>query len=218
MPMSSPSGVVMIAVVRSRAKAPDEFVGRRVGAYRRGTVLHRLLGRGVGRYVQRAGAEASEQNSGLGGDEREAVGGIRDPRRDVTDRVGQPTCNDVGPGELAGGDELGSPFDGEVVGEPVGFSGDVVVDVLEAERVEPARGSWAHVSEVVVAVDDDRPVGVERGGRAPVELLERDVDRPGEMRLFVFVRWQHFDELSVVVDEALEVCKLDPGAHASFSL
>src|SRR3712207_8418598 len=39
---------------------------------------------------------------------------------------------------------------------PVGLAGDVVVDVREAEALEPPRGSRAHVSLVVVAVDDHR--------------------------------------------------------------
>jgi len=60
------------------------------------------------------------------------------------------------------------PFNGEVVREPVGFAGDVVVDVLEAERFEPARGSWTHVSGVVVAVDDDRPAPIEPRGAVSV--------------------------------------------------
>jgi hypothetical protein len=38
------------------------------------------------------------------------------------------------------------------VRKPVGLARDVVVDPLEPERLEPARGSWAEVSETVVAV------------------------------------------------------------------
>lgn len=104
----------------ARAEAPGQFVGRRVGAHRRRTILHRPLGRGAGQDVQRAGAEPSEQNAGQAGDERE---GIRDPRRDVTDRVGQPAGNDVGPGELAGGDQLVSPLDGGLWASQSAFPG-----------------------------------------------------------------------------------------------
>jgi hypothetical protein len=45
---------------------------------------------------------------------------------------------------LARGDDVaGLALNREVVCEPVGLAGNVVVDVLEAERFEPARGSWA---------------------------------------------------------------------------
>src|SRR5918992_2189923 len=59
---------------------------------------------------------------------------------------------------------------------PVGLAGDVVVHVLEPDALEPRRGSWAHVSLVVVAVDDDRALAVELSRAPAVELFERDVD------------------------------------------
>ena len=62
-------------------------------------------------------------------------------------------------------------------GAPVGLTGDVVVDADEAEVFEPPRGSRARVSLRVVAVDDHRPLRVERGRRVAVERLQRDVDR-----------------------------------------
>jgi hypothetical protein len=58
--------------------------------------------------------------------------------------VSQFAGDDVGAHEFARGDDVGClPVDGEVACEPVGLAGNVVVDVLEAERFEPARGSWA---------------------------------------------------------------------------
>ena len=53
---------------------------------------------------------------------------------------------------------------------PVLLAGDVVVHAVEPESLEPHRGSWAEVSLVVVAVDDDRPVARELPGRTLVEL------------------------------------------------
>src|SRR5262249_2613599 len=52
---------------------------------------------------------------------------------------------------------------------------DEVVDAGKAERFEPHRGSWAHVSLVVVAVDDHRAIPLELARRAFVELPERNV-------------------------------------------
>ena len=63
-------------------------------------------------------------------------------------------------------------FDGEAEAAPVGLAGGVVVDLLEADAFEPRRGSWAHVSLAVVAVDDHRSSLVEAARRFAVELLE----------------------------------------------
>jgi hypothetical protein len=58
--------------------------------------------------------------------------------------VSQFAGDDVGAHEFARGDDVaGLAVNREVVCEPVGLAGNVVVDVLEAERFEPARGSWA---------------------------------------------------------------------------
>src|SRR5262249_29839231 len=45
------------------------------------------------------------------------------------------------------------PFERQPEGAPVGLAGRVVVDASEADALEPPRGSRAHVSLVVVAVD-----------------------------------------------------------------
>jgi hypothetical protein len=76
----------------------------------------------------------------------------------------------------------------------------VVVDVLEAERVEPARGSWADVSESVPAVDDDRLGMVQRGGAVGVKPLERKVDRAGKVLLGELRLGEHLDELRAGVE------------------
>lgn len=54
---------------------------------------------------------------------------------------------------------------GEPGGRPVRLPRYVVIDVFKTKMVEPQRGSGAHVSEVIVAVDDDR--------FGPVEFLRR---------------------------------------------
>jgi hypothetical protein len=99
------------------------------------------------------------------------------------------------------------------VGEPVGLAGGVVVDVLEAERFEPTRGSWAQVSDIVVAVDDDRTPSVERARAVSVELFEGDVDRTRKMDIGIFGRWQHLHELGSLFDQGPEFWQLDPPSH-----
>ena len=58
---------------------------------------------------------------------------------------------------------------GKIIRQPVLFARDVVQDLREPQRFEPARGSWAQVSLVVVAVDDDGGVLLESGDSALVE-------------------------------------------------
>jgi hypothetical protein len=96
---------------------------------------------------------------------------LGDPAGDIAHPLGQAARYNVVSGELTDGDEVVVSFDREVVGKPVRLAGRVVVNVLEPERFEPARGSWAHVSDVVVAVGDDRPPPVKPGAAVLVQLL-----------------------------------------------
>ena len=63
--------------------------------------------------------------------------------------------------------------------DPSGLPADEVVRSLEPELFEPPRGPRTHVSEVVVAVRDDRTRPVEVGYGFSRESLERDVQRAG---------------------------------------
>jgi hypothetical protein len=59
----------------------------------------------------------------------------------------------------------------ESVGEPGSLAWHVIVDPLESLAFEAPRGPWAHVSKIVVAVDDLRRSAVESRSGLPVELL-----------------------------------------------
>ena len=50
----------------------------------------------------------------------------------------------------------GIAFGGEAGRLPVGDASHVVIDLAESETFEPARGSWRHVSQPVVAIDHNR--------------------------------------------------------------
>jgi hypothetical protein len=82
--------------------------------------------------------------------------------------------------------------------------------MLEPERFEPARGSWAEVSQVVPAIDHDRVRAVEAGGALRVQALERDVHRTGQVKLLVVLAGQHLDELDTLVEQLPEPCVFDP--------
>src|SRR5205814_5002001 len=86
-------------------------------------------------------------------------------------------------------------FRGQLEGQPVHLSGRVVVDVVEAELLEPRRGPGAVVSLVVVAVDDDRAVAVQARGRGGGELLEGQVEGAQQVPLLVVARRQYLHQL-----------------------
>ena len=110
--------------------------------------------------------------------------------------VREETGRDVSPREITSRRLLGEPsLAGQAERAPVALAVRVLVDLLEPHRVEPPRGSWAQVSLIVVAVDDDRPTAVELQSRLAVQLLERDIDSAGDVLLFVLLARKHFDEL-----------------------
>ena len=71
--------------------------------------------------------------------------------------------------------------------QPVQLAGDVLVDLLEPEALEPPRGPRAHVSEAVPAIDDDRAGAIQAGGRRLGELAERDIACARQVLLAVLV-------------------------------
>jgi hypothetical protein len=96
------------------------------------------------------------------------------------DRFVERARGDCGARQTARAESGGTgPFGCKPGSQPVGPSGRVVVDRGEAERFQPTRGPWAHVSEAIPAVDDHRPRPVERRLGLRPERLERDVDGTG---------------------------------------
>jgi hypothetical protein len=67
--------------------------------------------------------------------------------------------------------------------------------VSEAELFEPPRGSGAHVSKTIPAVDDDWSGWVEHSDSAAIELFEGHVNRPRKMFLGVLFRREDLHEL-----------------------
>src|SRR5438477_3070090 len=64
------------------------------------------------------------------------------------------------------------------MGKPIHLARRVSVNPLLAEGFEPRRGSRAHVSLVIIAVDDDGLVGVEASfaGGLLIQVGQWDVD------------------------------------------
>jgi hypothetical protein len=84
---------------------------------------------------------------------------------------------------------------------PFRLAPDEIEHTGEAERFEPPRGSRTEVSEVVVAVHDDRTIVVDPVDRFRRQLLQGDVVGGGKMLLFVFLARKDLQEEGVVLAE-----------------
>src|SRR5687767_2083024 len=148
----------------------------------------------------------------LGYYERKAVRGLRHAAANLAYAILQPARHDVARCDVAGREATRLPtFYGEATRQPVCLSGYVVVDFGKAEGFKPTRGSRAQVSYRVPAVDDDRPLWVEAGNGAPVELLQGQVDRTLKVSCLVPVWRQDLDKLSVLPKQLLHPSGVDLG-------
>ncbi len=93
--------------------------------------------------------------------------------------------------------------------KPVSPSRLVPVDPSKSECLEPRRGPGAHVSLIVVTVDDHGSPGVELSCRLAAKGLQRNVDRPGDMFGLVLYSGQHIDELRPVSEKLSEPIPID---------
>src|SRR5665811_2487418 len=101
---------------------------------------------------------------------------------------------------------------------PVGNTGRVIVDLFESESVEPARGSWRHVSQSVVSIHNYRFVAPEDRDRFSGEGLEGDVHRSRDVAAVELTFGKHIDNLAACIDEFEECLAIDVSDHVAPSL
>jgi glucose 1-dehydrogenase len=104
-------------------------------------------------------------------------------------------------------------FAGKARCEPVGLPRLIPVDLPEPERLEPRRGPCAHVSLVVMAIDDDGPCRIEPAYRFVTERLQRAADRAGNVLGRVFLCRKHVDELRPRADHLSDPVPVDLLRH-----
>ena|SRR5436305_1247187 len=122
--------------------------GGSVGTNSRGSGLHHLLDPERRVAVERAATQPSEQHPTRRDHQREPVTRSLDLLAHLPNAVIQRTAHGVVSSKLPGCWWIGVvAFDRQLVSQPVDLAGVVVVDFSESERFEPARGSWAQVSE-----------------------------------------------------------------------
>jgi hypothetical protein len=154
--------------------------------------------------------EPAEDHAPLAEHHRERVPRAADPLAHRTDGVGEAAGDDVVAGEGADSRGFGVlALDRQLVREPVDLSGVIVVGLGEAECCEPARGSWAQVSERVPAVHDHRPAAVELPCALGGQLLQREADGAGEVASAVVLFGERLDQLRSRSDQALNVAPVD---------
>jgi hypothetical protein len=74
---------------------------------------------------------------------------------------------------------------------------------VEAESLEPPRGSRAQVSLEVEAVRDNGSAAIQASGALRVELLQREVDRARKVAVLVLVPREHVEQLRAFFEQAL---------------
>jgi hypothetical protein len=102
--------------------------------------------------------------------------------QDLANAVIEMTDGNIAPDEVPNLGRVGAlPLPRQTMGEPIRLAGNVIKDLGEAQTFEPSRSSGAEVSLQVVAVDNHRLV-LPKGCRSlAIELLQRDIYRPGQV-------------------------------------
>jgi hypothetical protein len=100
--------------------------------------------------------------------------------QDLANAVIEVTDRNITPDKIPNLGRVGAlPFPRQAVGEPICLASNVIKDLGKSQTFEPSRSSWAEVSLRVIAVDNDRLVLLEHCGGLAIELLQRDIQRPG---------------------------------------
>ena len=102
------------------------------------------------------------------------------PLQDLAHMVAEVTDGNITPDEIPNLGRVGAlPLPRQAVGEPIRLAGNIIKDPRESQTFEPSRSPGAEVSLRVVAVDNDRLVLLKRCRGLAIELLQRDIYRPG---------------------------------------
>jgi len=100
--------------------------------------------------------------------------------QDLANAVIEVTDGNITPDKIPNLGRVGAlPLPRQAVGEPICLAGNVIKDLRESQAFEPSRSPWAEISLRVIAIDNDRLVLLERCGGLAIELLQRDIQRPG---------------------------------------
>ena len=175
--------------------------------------LHDLFDWRAGPDLETVGKHKTKHDSIRIEDDAHVATSAANPLPDIFDAVTDRARRNVTFGDVADALRLGFPsLSRETGGKPVGLSGLVAVDVPEPQRLEPRRGPRAHVSLVVVAIDNDRPTGIEPLDGLSAERFQRNVDRPRNMFGLVLRRRKDVDQLRPLTEHALHLCDYFSGA------
>ena len=87
--------------------------------------------------------------------------------------------------------------------------------LLESERLEPPRGSLAHVSCEIPAVGDDGDGLAQSARRFRGKLAKWKAHRPWQVLLLELCARQHFDQLRTLSDEPPQHISLDWRGHTT---
>lgn len=195
----------------------EHLVGADARSEGGGPLLHDVLGRCVRVVPELVHSDTAEDNPLVVHDHTLVPLARTDELLDVGNGRVRAACRNVPASEVADYGDVGMlPLTREARRQPVGLSGDVLVNVGEPEALEPPRGSRAQVSLIVPAVGHDGSPAVEPRCPLPVQFLQRDVDRTRQVLLRILSLGKHFQDLSALGHQAPDLSPIDVLGHLSF--
>src|SRR6266851_4026470 len=181
-----------------------------VGPERDGARLHHLLDGRARIDAERLSVNQAEHNPLVVHDDAHVPGALAHAVVHGVNSLVDPARRNVPPGDI--GDARGVSLlalPRQPRGEPVRLARLIAIYLPEPECLEPRRGSRAHISLVVVAVDNHGPLGVELPRRLATEGLQWDVDCGWDVFGRVLFGGKHLDQLRPRSQTLLDPVSID---------
>jgi len=164
--------------------------------------------------MQGFAAQQPEHDTGIVDDHTLVPAGRLHTLQDLAYAVIEVTDRNITPDKIANPERVNAlPFPRQAVGEPICFAGNVIKDLGKSQTFEPSRSPGAKVSLRVVAIDDDRPVLLQRCGGLAIELGQRDIHRPGQVFCLIFFLREDLDKLRRIFHHSTYLFALDLRWH-----
>jgi len=186
---------------------------RHMGPERAGTRFHDAFNGLLWISAQRLGIQPAKHYTRVVDDDARVLARSGQLRADFADASDEATSRRQS-GEIPDALSRRFPFNRQTIGHPVELAGDVIGNIPETKAFEPRRGPRAQVSLIVEAVDNYRAVSLEKLHRPfSIQLSQRNVDRAREVLFLVLSVTQHFNELTSLLEQTLDLFSIHRSRH-----